>query len=844
MVTHVWAEPGKEAEIQAKLDKQPDFKQTPISGQRKPIKAFAAKKETPTKPLATRGNRIKALAGLAGKDDPAFSHVFIDESGKRATVTDGRRMFMHERPEGWGVAAGPKAVEGEKLVETSADSAALQKAAAGMAGVLEKINSRESSTVHADTRDLMRKLKNASILSENEGSKSVLLIENPDGSLAVVAHSPDVGDVQAGSIHEGYHEIGVFDPDLLRESLKWHAANRGSEARDHVGPDKPIDGRVKLSYDAEKSATTPLLIEGYNGETKSIIMPQRSDLGPDSPKPDVSGGGDADNPEPMSPASPRRAPAPSAAAASVKDTGAREAIEAIARITGVEGDQTPIRTGRIAQRKAEGIFKVKPEVIRTRTFNNIPTTAHEVAHALEKQLYGWGKGSPWDGVVGRARARELVKLGRDLYGTTKPEGGYAREGWAEFLRMHLTEPPGTAAREAPRFNKWFEDEFLPKNPEVAKRIAEAQTIARRYYDQTPVQRGMMSIRTPGKLLAVSEALKGFFSKANQIDALAPLEAMNRFVEERRGKPTQPSRNPYQLAGAFRSVAPARIRYMVEDGMLDTAGNKVGPSLHEALAPVAGHKAEFDLYLKARRAIALLTDKNGPRESGMDIGDAVDIRDQFEKKYPQFPIAADKVYAWQEGVLDYAAAASPKLAAIVDKIRAADPGDYIPMTRLFEAGEERRPALAGSGSNPGGTFNRLKGSGRETTPTTESIISTAERVVSGAHKQMVLDSILKMKDVPGIGRWIEEVPVSKVPESMGADSNVPNPTSSNPAAANSGGWMHRESGAPRIYGLGSNSATRDFSSLSSFSVTAMRDRLNSSTGTPWTISRERPFDRIG
>ncbi|MEG6513532.1 hypothetical protein [Desulforamulus ruminis] len=48
----------------------------------------------------------------------------------------------------------------------------------------------------------------------------------------------------------------------------------------------------------------------------------------------------------------------------------------------------PIGTGRYptAGGQVLGVFKTRPEVIRSRTANDLPTIAHEVGHVLDKRL--------------------------------------------------------------------------------------------------------------------------------------------------------------------------------------------------------------------------------------------------------------------------------------------------------------------------------------------------------------------------------------------------------------------------------------------------------------------------
>lgn len=132
--------------------------------------------------------------------------------------------------------------------------------------------------------------------------------------------------------------------------------------------------------------------------------------------------------------------------------------------------------------------------------------------------------------------------------------------------------------------------------------------------------------------------------------------------------------------------------------------------------------------------------------------------------PEFERAASMVYEWQEGVLNYAAQASPSFARVVAQIRKAGVGDYIPLQREFDVLEEawgtekKKRGLAASG----GIAKRLKGSGRRVKNPFPTLIANAERTLLAAHRRMVLDSMLKLSTVEGLGDLIEEVPVDQVP----------------------------------------------------------------------------------
>jgi len=176
--------------------------------------------------------------------------------------------------------------------------------------------------------------------------------------------------------------------------------------------------------------------------------------------------------------------------------------------------------------------------------------------------------------------------------------------------------------------------------------------------------------------------------------------------------------------------------MVERSMIDLAGNRIGPSLSDVLGITKGKRREFTIYLWAKRAVALLTDPNRPegRNPGVTLDDALQVIKELETH--TFQLAAQKVYDWNDGVLNYAAQASPTFAGVVAKIRKADPGYYIPLQREFRELDELWARSRGSSANAesGSISKRLKGSGRRIKDPFQAMIANATEVVEAAHRR--------------------------------------------------------------------------------------------------------------
>lgn len=470
--------------------------------------------------------------------------------------------------------------------------------------------------------------------------------------------------------------------------------------------------------------------------------------------------------------------------ASLQDV-ARAAAKELNRTAG-EGD-VPLRPGRLGTKRARGIYKPHAEVVRIGQAGNVPTATHELAgHALEKILFGWPKGGPWKNQVSRPMLRELVKLGKLLYGNTKPAGGYAREGWAEFTRLWVTEERGYDGRTlrdtAPQFLGWFESTFRQRYPETFRALERSRDLTRRWKQLGSYGRALESVVDPAspreRARRGAAAVGRVISMEAMVEMARPFDLAARQAEARLGRDLEPEDDPFALITAFRTTHARRARYMVEDGMIDLAGQLVGPSLEQALAPVRSREQDMILYLWARRTLVLSSDPDGSRDSGLSTEDALQIIRELDS--PVFQLAATKLYEWGDGVLNYAAQASPTFRGVVEHTRAAEKrraeaaaerygpdlvherGNYIPLQRVFEDLDRQWATANRGGPSRTSPVQRIRGSGRRIKHPLQTLISNAESIVKKAHERAVIDALVRLSRVEGMGNWVEEVEPDKVP----------------------------------------------------------------------------------
>lgn len=455
----------------------------------------------------------------------------------------------------------------------------------------------------------------------------------------------------------------------------------------------------------------------------------------------------------------------------VKPASAVDVMDALQNTITAFGGTAPIREGRVKKKDTLGYFSPSQSVIRVKTANNMTTASHEVGHFLEEYINadktGWAKAdSP------KADA-ELKALGRELYGPKEPHNGYKSEGIAEYTRLFVTDV-AMAEKKAPAFHKYFTETFLPQHKAGAKALAATQQFAERWKQEGSVERAKQSIADPSRraerIRLAKDKLKMLKKgvKADWVDMLDPIRLYTLAAEKALGEPITEVNNPYLTASALRTTHDAKTEYMVNTSMIDIAGNPVGAPLSDITSLVEGKQEEFTVYLWAKRALALQNDPRGARDAGLSKADAQQIIDELDSL--EFQTAAQKVYDWNNGVLNYAAQASPTFAEVVKKIRKGDSGNYVPLQREFRELTDMWAKKSAGANAQGGTLSkRLHGSGRRIKDIFPQMITNARNTVKAAHDRVVLDQMIKLSQLPGMGYLIEKVPKDMIPSHV-ADVN--------------------------------------------------------------------------
>lgn len=495
------------------------------------------------------------------------------------------------------------------------------------------------------------------------------------------------------------------------------------------------DATIAAKFDEEATPTFDTLSEK---ESESLPdLPEK----PDDDIPFAPSGA----PSPMH-AQPRTMHGPAEPTVAVKDL--HDAMQRMANV--------PIRerSGHFAQRKAEGWFNRFTGSIRVRAWTDLDTKMHEVGHAIHDRFIGWNVKPP------PKVKKELVALGRELYGARKPNGGYMREGVAEWSARYMLSDPDLATR-YPNATAWMEAE-IARHPELAKDWATTKRLFDEWDAQGAWARVAAQVKKPGALDNTKAALErhatpeGFYR--DWVEYARPMaEAQNRLMQEAGIDPAKvaPALKPYEALRAVRMTSPGIARHFVEHEAVDIKGKKVGPGLAEVLEPVKDDLDRFSRYAVARRHQELRT--RGKPDKTVSDADA----DYVVKTAPkEYEAVLKGVTGWYEDLLDYmvqGGALSPEARARILDANSV----YVPFQRYFDeshARVSRNTGTIGGGRgmlDRGPAVKRIGGAGEPVLDPLSTFASQAQQMIAATHKAMVMEAAVKLAERVPKAAWFAE-----------------------------------------------------------------------------------------
>lgn len=278
-----------------------------------------------------------------------------------------------------------------------------------------------------------------------------------------------------------------------------------------------------------------------------------------------------------------------------KPIAAQDIIHTWERIFGV-----PIRANGF-QQKADGLYYYFSQVVRIKEseLTNIAVAAHEIAHHIDN-LANVTRGSSPSLPV----SLKSMMQGLDY----EPSKNRDYEGWAEFIRMWLTDPKALSSSVQPLLD-WFENTWMAKHPELAKQLQQARRHARQYTDQTVFQRisSMISDRGPEDLEFMQEWKNRLTSRMGRayrhwVDKFEPLRVLEEEFKAKGGSAN--AIGPYEAAMAYDLTAVPHATMALERGVHNLVGDQITSaslwSLREHIRP--GEYDEAIAYIYARHTL--------------------------------------------------------------------------------------------------------------------------------------------------------------------------------------------------------------------------------------------------
>ncbi|WP_443948262.1 LPD38 domain-containing protein, partial [Phascolarctobacterium faecium] len=438
----------------------------------------------------------------------------------------------------------------------------------------------------------------------------------------------------------------------------------------------------------------------------------------------------------------------------------------------------PVRVGGVDE-KYKGLFKVGPEVVRSRAFADYATYSHEIGHFLDKKLEV--KGSDAELIAGAENVWGNNSVFREYNNAEK-----RAEGIAEFTRQILADPE-MAERNFPKYYENFIQALRnSNNKDLAKKFDRLADVMRRYSLQSDQARGRASISFADDL-----NLKSFTQKAEDVLADAykyavdDKDPINKFVEaviDKTGKELPYEDNPYLLARSAASSAKSRSTMLLDDKGKPTdvieALNKVynnklkyAVTLQDILKEVDSvkfskdylrsngykdNRQAFSTYLVAKRQLELQSihkEYNGSMEKNI----AASIVENAPK---EFISASEKVHQHFDNVLsileDSGIISKEQHNTLAEKYK-----NYVPMYRDRSMDDVKIPGYKPK-SGLANVTNPIKGlneygSNRNVIDPLDSLIAYTQKSVDAAERNKVGLALSRLKDVEGIGSYLEERP---------------------------------------------------------------------------------------
>ncbi len=452
-----------------------------------------------------------------------------------------------------------------------------------------------------------------------------------------------------------------------------------------------------------------------------------------------------------------------------KGKGRKHAVEARTIIRKIEKALgVPVRPKgtRRMRPPTYGWYESRNKLIRLLISGDLNAISHEMAHHIERVI--WGTGDELS-VKGRSHfmafKEELAGLD---YNQSKKSGRRTYEGFAEYMRHWLSHDQD-GAKMAPKFHKHFTENVLPKFPKIQHLLQEVGQDMMDYREQGAQLRVLSQIDRPRTL---GDRVREFREDPQPIvrDAIIRLRTLwtdDQAVMLERMKEAgideaslRPTMNPVLMSRVVKGKSAAKANQWVTEGVFNLAGDKVGASLVEIIKPVRRDIWPFLAFAYAQHAasiyenldrhmMALARGEKPPHiNPGIGYEDAKFIMEKYDN--PVWRKAAAGMRVWMSHGLQYAVdsgALDPKYKAMAEFLNP----QYLMLKRSFDEGD-----LIGRFSSRRGMVNQaqvmhaLRGSGRAIKHPIDAMIAHITNLINTSDKTRVVRAIVNLQEeYPGM-----------------------------------------------------------------------------------------------
>lgn len=394
--------------------------------------------------------------------------------------------------------------------------------------------------------------------------------------------------------------------------------------------------------------------------------------------------------------------------------------------------------------RALGIYKVKPEVIRTRAWGDLEVLAHEIGHHLDKQLK----------LDRLGHESELLKLGAPTSKDSYTKAQKRAEGVAEFLRLYLSNS-SEAKAEAGGFYAAFEKR-IAEEPGLSAVIADAQKQIMAQFNAIPRDEIDAAVSWNHK----RKSLKERFGTPSE----ALVRAKNWIVDEWFDSNAAVKRMQKELAGNKQLPADmdAYLRLNLLPKMIPGRVETRLREWQEMIAPLGDRVEDYLRYADARevlwrsRRFGYGNDKLPfsieAAEAYVEANDSPVFRQMFDAEQKMFSQGLRELR--NAGVLS-----DQSVKQIEDAYTDKDGNlQYIPFYRDIDARNRRMTGAGRSTVNLSKGVARQRGGGEPLLDPVERRIRYFSRMIGIAERNKVGEALARLSEsFEGAGQLMDEIP---------------------------------------------------------------------------------------